>query len=113
MTTNEGTWGNRALQTLLGSRARASTLTWLVLHPDEAVLLRDLARALRAGPNRQDLRLSPWQLPIAKVFIAHGVPPIAGAGRIPARPSLTASFARGILPSAGPQRREIEAQAWQ
>ncbi len=44
MTTSDQMWGTRALRTLLGSETRAKVLTWLVLHPDEPVFLRDLAR---------------------------------------------------------------------
>lgn len=44
MTTSNQMWGTRALRTLLGSETRAKLLTWLVLHPDEPVFLRDLAR---------------------------------------------------------------------
>ena len=44
MTTSKQMWGTRALRTLLGSETRAKVLTWLVLHPDEPVFLRDLAR---------------------------------------------------------------------
>ena len=43
MTSKEQTWGSRALQTILGSESRAKVLTWLVLHPEEPVFLRDLA----------------------------------------------------------------------
>ena len=44
MSTSKQMWGTRALQTLLGSETRAKVLTWLVVHPDEPVFLRDLAR---------------------------------------------------------------------
>jgi len=44
MLTNADCWGNRALPALLGLPARARVLTWLVLHPEQPVFLRDLAR---------------------------------------------------------------------
>jgi predicted nucleotidyltransferase len=44
MTTSKQMWGTRALRTLLGSETRAKVLTWLVLHPEQPIFLRDLAR---------------------------------------------------------------------
>ena len=42
--TSQMTWGDHALHALLGSEARARILTYLFMHPDSDVFLRDLAR---------------------------------------------------------------------
>jgi predicted nucleotidyltransferase len=42
--TTQTTWGDRTLLTLFGSEARARILTYLFLHADSQVFLRDLAQ---------------------------------------------------------------------